>query len=422
MTNFYSVILKAGLIKVIGIGLTFIFLLIVAQYSSDIDYGIFATIFSAATILGFAFVAGQHVIIMRYWPSFDENVSICKADSALRWSFKIVVGVGAIGTFLLLGAVATYKTFEAAIPTLWLHHIWPLVFMSLAFSMSEFAQGALRARGEVLVSLSGREIFWRLFSIGLIILIGPMSGGELIFLSAATLFIVNIFQLWIVFRRISPPFTLSKVDIRDMRRRSRWIWLGTTVGPLVMHSGTILVGIALGPTAAGAFFAADRIAKLLSIALIAVNQAFGPQFSREYHAGRLDNVQRLMTMSAATAGAIAIVGALALFLGGRQALALFSESYTGAYGVLIILTIGQVVNALCGPNTMLMDMTGMERANTIIMSITGGFSLAIIFLGAKLFGVIGAATGATLTLVAWNLAVTAVIVRKLNIMPLKIRN
>lgn len=421
MNFFLKTILKAGMIKVVGIGLAFVFLLVVAQYSSDVEYGVFATVFSAATILGFAFVAGQHVIIMRYWPSFDENDTVEKADAALRWSFKAVLGACLMGSVILLGGAYIYMALDAT-PPLWIKHVWPLLAMTLAFALSEFGQGALRAKGEVLISLSGREVLWRLLSIGAILVIGQMSGLAFIYLVAAALFIINALQLWLVFRKISPPMTLPKEDRRGMLQRSGWIWLGTTVGPLVTHSGTIIVALALGPAAAGTYFAADRLAKLLSIALIAVNQVLGPQLAREFHAGRTDKVQRLMTMSSIMAGAIAIVGVVVFSVTGRFALTLFSDSYTNAYPALIILALGQVVNSLCGPNTMLMNMAGLERSNTIIMSITGAFSLVIIFFGASLFGIVGAAIAAATTMAVWNIITVWVCSRKLGITPWKLRN
>lgn len=409
------------MIKVAGIGLAFVFLLVVAQYSSDVEYGVFATVFSAATILGFAFVAGQHVIIMRYWPSFDENETVEKADAALRWSFRVVLGACLTGSVALIGGAYMYMALDAT-PPLWIKHVWPLVAMTLAFALSEFGQGALRAKGEVLISLSGREVLWRLLSIGAILVIGQMSGVAFIYLVAATLFVINALQLWLVFRTISPPMALSKEDRHGMLHRSGWIWLGTTVGPLVTHSGTIIVALVLGPAAAGTYFAADRLAKLLSIALIAVNQVLGPQLAREFHAGRTDKVQRLMTMSSIMAGAIAIVGVIVFSVAGKFALTLFSDSYANAYPVLIILALGQVVNSLCGPNTMLMNMAGLERSNTIIMSITGAFSLLIIFLGASLFGIVGAALAAAATMVVWNGLVVWKCYRDLNILPIKLRN
>jgi O-antigen/teichoic acid export membrane protein len=247
-----------------------------------------------------------------------------------------------------------------------------------------------------------------------------MNGVTFIYLAATTLIIISILQLWLVFRKISQPVALSEKDLYDMRRRSGWVWLGTTVGPLVTHSGTIIVALILGPAAAGAYFAADRLAKLLSIALIAVNQALGPQLSREFHAGRMGQVQRLMTVSSLMAGAIALVGAFTFSITGEFALLLFSDNYASAYPALIILTLGQVANCLCGPNTMLMNMAGLERSNTIIMSIVGAFSLVTIFLGASLFGIIGAATSAAITMIFWNSLLVWKCYRALNILPIKL--
>lgn len=420
MKKFLLTIFKAAIIKIVGIGLAFAFILIVARNTNDVEYGTFAALFSASTILGFGLVAGQHVVVMRFWPSTEETYSTSVADMTLRWSLKIVAIACALGSLITIAALCLYAEFSDHAVT-WSNTIWPLIAMSLSFAISEFSQGALRARGEFVVSLAGREILWRILAISTIVYIGEMSGSTSLFISAATLSIVNLFQLWLTFRRIQKPTNLSTMLRKDLRSTTYWIWMSTTIGPLVTHSGTVVVALALGPVSAGVFFAADRLAKLLSIALIAVNQALGPSLSREWHSGRTEKVQEIVTMSSIAAGTIAILGAITFYFMGEFALSLFSPSYSEAQNILMILALGQIVNSICGPNTMLMNMAGLEKSNTYIATITGALGILAIFIGATYFGILGAAIAHSLSVTCRGLVSVIKCRNALSILPISFR-
>lgn len=181
------------------------------------------------------------------------------------------------------------------------------------------------------------------------------------------------------------------------------------------HLGTIVVATVLGPVAAGAYFAAERIAKLLSIALIGVNQIVGPMIARSWRAERLDEVRLLVLGGSAMAFFVASIGFFAYLLVGRFALRLFDPAYSDAYGVLLILAAGQLVNAICGPNNYLLNMVGLERTYMWIMLGWGGAAVVLISLSALLFGITGAAVGAAVTMIGWNLTILYVAESHLNI-------
>lgn len=414
--GFMRLTVLATVIKAAGIGLTFLFFVIAARKSSAEGYGTFAAMFSLATILGFALNAGQHMTVLRFWPAWQRTRSLSLADASIKWSagrvlISGIAGGGAIFLVAVLWPITGYpQPLMLAAPA-------ALIGMSLAFSFSEFAQAALRARGEVLISLSGREVLWRILNIGALFALAQFSGVGLIWLATATLSLVTVGQLAMVWRGMGPTDPIGLEDQQALKQSSLWFWLGTTVGPIVTHSGTVIVALFLGPKAAGAFFAADRLAKLLSIVLIAINQVLGPQLSRHYHAGEIDRVRKLVTLGSLAAGAIALLGMLVFWFLGTYALRLFGPGYDSAWGALMLLTVGQVINTFAGPNTMLMNMAGLERLNTIVMGIAGAAGLVILSLTAYLWGQIGAAAGAAAVMIFWNIIIVFICDRRLGIRP-----
>ena len=408
--------LIAGLLKLAGIFLAFVFLLVAARASTDAEYGVFAAAFSLATILGFAFTGGQHLAVLRFWPALDEAQGRGAADAALRWSLRrtaLACGLGGGALALICLAAAGL---ERPAPDI-MQAPLALGAMTVAFALSEVAQAALRARGSVVLALSGREIGWRVLAIAGILGLGTLTGATLLWLAAATLAVVSTAQLAGLVWTLAPDRALPPEDRQSMARTSGWLWAGATAGPLGSHCGTVVVALTLGPAAAGAYFAADRIAKLLSIALIAVNQAMAPVLSREFHAGRIEAVGRLMTLGAVMAGGIAICGGLVLAAAGPFALGLFSDSYRAAFPALAFLILGQVVNTLCGPNAMLLNMAGLEKQGTLVLGAWSVAAPALVGLGATTGGLTGAAAAAAVAMAGWNLNVLWICHARLGILP-----
>ncbi len=101
---------------------------------------------------------------------------------------------------------------------------------------------------------------------------------------------------------------LPPVEVAKMRQVGP---MGSSsVTPIIDYSTTIFVGLTLGPSAAGAYFAADRLAKLLNIALVGIEQIAAPMLARSYHAGRSDEVRVITAATSAMAFTAALAGGL----------------------------------------------------------------------------------------------------------------
>jgi len=392
-----------------GVGLAFLVLLVLARRMEAEAYGVFAAGFSLATIAGFAATLGQHTAVLRFWPSLDEAHGRRSAAAALRSSLKLTA-LGALAVFALLSLAGLIA------PRLGLYGGSALTLvltglMAAAFALSETAVAAMRAQGAVGLALGPRELGWRVLAIaGAFALTAPLGGNQALALMAVALLVVTAPQILLLLREAlaSPRTPASAEDAAAMRGSMLAFWGGGVVGPLTGHVGTIIVAAALGPVAAGAYFAADRIAKLLSIALIGVNQIVGPMIARSWRGGRKDEVRLLVLAGSAIAFVVAGIGFLAYWLLGRFALSLFDPAYVEAWGVLMILSAGQLVNTICGPNNFLLKMTGHERIYFTSVSLWGIFAIVTIYLASSNFDILGAAAATTSTIIGMNLTHTAV--------------
>lgn len=123
------------------------------------------------------------------------------------------------------------------------------------------------------------------------------------------------------------------------------IALITTLGSQV---SLYLVGYLGGAQQAGLFQAANQLAGVIAIGLIAVNMPLQPKLAAAWARGDKQQAQRLVAETARMGTGIALVGILAILIFAETVLRLYGAQYVEAAHALRILAVGQVANAAAG--------------------------------------------------------------------------
>jgi O-antigen/teichoic acid export membrane protein len=79
--------------------------------------------------------------------------------------------------------------------------------------------------------------------------------------------------------------------------------------------------------------------------------------------------------------------------------------------------VGQIANAAAGSVGWMLTMTGHERQATAVLGIAATAQIGLNAVLIPLFGSVGAAVSAMLTVVSWNLAMAILVWRNLKIVP-----
>lgn len=400
----------AGGIKIAGFGGAFLMTLSLARAMTPEAYGVFAVAFSLATILGFVATVGQHTAILRFWPALDEAHGPGTAGHAVARGLTLSAlgAVGVLGLSLAAGLAAPVVPAFGTSP--W---IYPAIgLMAVAFVLSEVMVGVLRAKGAILAALGPRDIAWRAAVIGAVPWFGDLSGPAAVTLAAGGLLLMTGPQAVAAVRDALDARAWPRPSARQYAamRHAQWgLWANATLGPVNTHAATIIVGMVLGPATAGAYFAADRLARLLSITLIGVNQVIGPMMARAWHGGRPEEARLLARASSALASSTALAGLVVYVFVGKAALTLFSPEYHSFHPVLLVLAVGQVAKATCGSAPMMLNMTGHERRVLVMLTLSGGLGILLTAVLGSEFGPIGAAVGATAAVTGWSLGTLALL-------------
>jgi len=396
------------LIKVATAGLTYLSYVILSRLMGITEYGYFAFGLSLATILAIGANFGQQTAILRYWPAEMVAGHPSKALAALRSGGALTIIAGlAISLGLILVGVGTAAAGQG--PVL---HLYAAAVLILPLALAEYWSSALRAQGSVWTGLSPRDLIWRtalpLAVVGLWYSGVALSGWAALLLTAAVLALALALQYVLARARhyeIAAGFGGLGGYWAEHGKASRSFFFGTVLDSAALNMDIIFVGLLVTPAAAGVYFNAFRTAGLLTLFMFAITLVVAPMVARHYHAGEMRKAQAITALCAWAGFLFSLVVFVGFLLFGDQVMSLFGGSHEQGALLLVILSVGLLVDAATGPSRIVMMMTGHERAYVYLFGavIVAGMIVQVPVIMA--WGAVGAAVVNTLARIGAQLAI-----------------
>ena len=184
---------------------------------------------------------------------------------------------------------------------------------------------------------------------------------------------------------------------------------------VVARLPVIILGFFIGPVPVALFALSLRIAETVVFTLSIVSLTTGPRLA-ELHAKRdYSGMQQLVTRSTLVITAWAVPVALFLILAGQWLLGWFGPQFKAGYPILLVLVVGQTVDAITGTVALVMTMGGME--SVVVKTHAFGLLLtaALCAVLVPTWGALGAAIGFTAALIFWNVVLAVQLYRRLGI-------
>ena len=187
-----------------------------------------------------------------------------------------------------------------------------------------------------------------------------------------------------------------------------WITVGL---PLILMDGfmtalrdglVLLVEWQSDAAAVAAFGAAWSTANAALLVSISVHAVMAPRVSELYAVGDRARLQSYISRTNHWQFWPTLASALVLAAAGRPVLSLFGPAFVEAYGVLLVLLVGWVLNASTGSLGMLLLVAGLERPALLIMlaALAAAFAAAALLVPA--YGATGAAMAAVVAIAVRN--------------------
>ncbi|WP_419320587.1 lipopolysaccharide biosynthesis protein [Caulobacter sp. ErkDOM-E] len=399
----------ALIIKVTTAGVTFAMFVLLARWLGPLEYGRYATLFTLATFLAFLVVGGFHTLALRQLPALEHSDRPDEAIALVRDGYIAILLMAASLACIALAAGAALSGLAG--PAAWV----PLAALGLAtpLAIAEYQSNVLRGWGSVLLALLPRDVLWRLLvlaGIAVPVLRGHSLGAGVAFAITAAILLALVGAQFFLGLRRAPSEGFSEAHKHrpapiTRLAEARWLWAAALSGALVPQLGVVVVGGLLSPTDAGVLFAAQRTAALLSLPLVAAEIIGGPMIAHAWAKSDPKEIQRICKLINLILFVPVSLGAIAMAALSGQILSIFRPEFSPYAYVLIILSLGTLANALCGPTGFLLLMTGNERQFVLIYSSVQIVGLGLVAAFAAYSGLIGAAIASAVSIVAWNVIV-----------------
>ena len=398
---------SAGM-KLAFVAIGFVNSMLLAKLLAPAGYGVYAYVMALVAFLGIPSQLGIPTLSTREIAVTNARKDWAHMKGLIRRAHQ---GIALLTLVMVLGALVALTFFGSRIEPQRLSAISLGLALVPIVALGALRGGMLRGLRKVLLGQFPEQIVKPLVFLALILVLSTTSVTVFSPVAALTAQIVASLCAFAVgmylFLKNRPPELATAVP---EYRTAAWIRssipFGLTAALTLINGQTdiLVLGLYREDAEVGIYRVAVQMATLVIFGLQVVNAIQGPHIAHLYALGDKERLQTLVTRSSQGILALTIPVVLAMVLfGGIIIRTAFGEEYAAAYVPLVILCVGQVVNASMGSVGSLLNMTGHERDTMQSVFIGATVNVTLNFILTPRWGMIGAATATATTLIVWNL-------------------
>lgn len=393
-------------------GANFLSFIILARVLGPEEFGRYSEAFSLSMLLALVMSFGLQTFILKYVPMSKTNGDLSKESAIYIFSLLmyILVSVLIIGFFYILYRESFEVVYGLAI-----------VSMAICYSAFHVGFGFLRVFEKLLFALTLRDLVWRcliiVFCGVLWFLSYTIDHRNMLFMSSILLACILPFYLYPIFDYFKKNLsTISFViDWRCWSLACLGFCTVSLVGVGDSFIFVFLVGQFFEEALVGAFFSAIKIAELINLIFFSIVLTFSKKISESLSNNNFHQLQKFINQSNLIVTVPVCFLGVGIFIFSESLLALFDRSYAESFQVLQLLSVVVVLNALFGPNMMIMQLFGFQWLLVIIQIFSLCAGAISLYLTEANLGLIAAALSYAISKLLCNLLVTLFIFFKFNI-------
>ena len=396
------------LLRVLGVLLFFSTTLFITNFFDPETVGKYDFTRSTLIILGGLSVIGMNQSIIYYSGYLVSN----NAFNHLKQLYtKMIIIIFCISLtlgllFILINDDFINSFFDKQVSNLILKAVATIFFYGLTMLNID----VFRAINKIYISELYRNVFRFVFFFLAVIGVYYTNNSnwlvDVFLLNFLLLAIVSTSVLLFYFNKINLNDSTFHFSYKTIIKRS-WPMAISTIALVLMQSvDVILLGKFTDFETVAYYSAAIKLTTIISLVLTSVNAVFAPKIAELYSNKDFLNLNLNLKKATRLIFILTIPGIVLLAVFSTVFLSFFGEGYMQAKNALIILLLGQTVNALCGSVGVYMNMTGKQNTLQIILIISFLLNLVLNWLLIPLYGMIGAAIATSISMVLWNITGT----------------
>jgi O-antigen/teichoic acid export membrane protein len=405
-------------IRIVGFIVGYAFIIIISRFYGPRVVGIFTL---CNTVLIIASVAGRLGFDSSIVKFFAQNIVFNKWDVVLEVYKKILRFVIPWGLFLSVvlffsSSLLAEKVFHKPSLTPFLKvFAFGVLPMTLRFINSESYRGFKMMKQYAY----SQNVSYFLYASVLLGVISVFYKNDFLpnICFVGSLVILSISSSLLILKKIKShsEATANSITVREMLGISTPMMLSTSFMLISGLINTIMLGIYGSEADVGVYSVIFKIGTFTSMILTSVNSIAAPKFA-ELHA---QNDKRGLAKVAIQTSKINFWASLPILLGTiifrRFILEIFGKEFVVGADVLLFTIAGQFINMFSGSVGAFLNMTGHQKVQRTIISISTIINIVACFIFIPRYGLMGSAICGMIFMCSWNILSLLYIRIKLNI-------
>ncbi len=412
----------SALVKVFSLGLGFLLTLVLARVLSPAGYGVYSFILALITLLAIPAQMGVPEVVVRETAKFHASENWQTLKGLWRWSL-LAVFITAI--FAVTIASIGYLLYEpeknSQYTSTFFWGLFLLPFMAFASLRGAMLSGLRRVVVGQLPDTILRPLFLITLILAATVLGVKVEPGMVMFchvIAAVGVFIIGTYLLVKCAPRNIRQSLILESHASDWTKGAFSLALISGMYIVNQQLDILFLGWLATEEDVGIYKVISQMGMLVIFGQQMVRGVISPEISRFWTQKNLEKLESLAHLSGKISFSIALIVSMVFFLGGKLMLeVLFGTEYAVGFPAMIILCVGQLINASFGSLGNILSMTGYANSSllALVLSICINCLLNIFLIPA--WGLEGAACATTISIVFWNVMLWQIVRKKINIRP-----
>lgn len=391
------------MVRSLGAGLTFLMTLLFARWLGAESFGVFSLGLTIMMILAVLARWGtDQVLLKQVGANWQSDPSLAKG--------YVVSAIKLVLIFSLLLSIVIVFTYESIANSLFnkpklseVLFLFGLLVVPFAinYTLGEFYKGMGRP---VLSSFLQNVItpFMVVVLGGVIVNTGFGFGLEFsILVYGIGIVTALIFSLFF-WSQALPSVKITKLELKKLFKEGRPMLLISSGGLVMAWSDMIVLGVWGEAEELGIYSAASKTVLMTSLILIAMNSITAPKYARLYKDNDMKGLAKLAENSSKILLSLVLLPTGILLIFPEWIMGWFGNEFVVGATILMILTVGQFINVVCGSVGYILTMTGNEVKMRNIIFFTAVINVLLSIVLVKIYGVMGVAIATAFSIILWN--------------------
>lgn len=408
-------------IKVTGMLIGYLVVLFISRkYGAD-GVGVYGLTIKSLNFLAIFGAIGMNVSVLRYVGQYAQKKEV------VFWLRKLYVNIlqfvfpfSVLIAFLLFyfaEKIAVYVFDNASYVFAFRLGAFVLPLYTINLINIEFIRGLKKLRfSEFFRSISRQIIIFILITLPILIY------GQKDVVLALTIGIFGTFVFssgyvlnFIKKNKAKKSCKIKNITKKELLKTSTPMMVTTVTYFYFTNSGSMFLEAFSTTNQVGIFNVCLQLSMLVSMVLVVVNTISAPKFSELYWQNKPDELQEVIDHSNRLVFIGSICISLILIITASWILTLYGEEYKAGVIPLIILVVGQLINALAGATGTILNMCGYQAILKNITIITAVVSSALFLTLTPLYGILGVCITVAAGQIIYNISSSIYIFKKANI-------